>query len=91
MDEKMIYVAKDDSMIGDRIVTGDTLLIDPIVTVGNTSEEIYLMEVDGERRLGRIEHQGERHRVYVSNSNCPDSFYKTVSIIGRVFSNVLRF
>lgn len=88
---KLVYVVKDNSMSGDRIIIGDTILIDPDISNGDTVGGIYLVEINGERVIRRIEFLGEKCRLYTSNPDYPDSVHKELNIIGKIFSNVVRF
>jgi SOS-response transcriptional repressor LexA len=78
-------------MSGDRIITGDTILIDPDISNGDATSGIFLVEINGERVIRRIECLGEKCRLYTSNPDYGDSVHKDLNIIGKIFSNVVRF
>ncbi|QOS77965.1 hypothetical protein JNUCC31_25215 [Paenibacillus sp. JNUCC31] len=91
MKGKLVYVVKDNSMNGDRIITGDTILIDTDISSGDATNGIFLVEINGERLIRRIEFLDEKYRLYTSNPEYVDSVHKDLNIIGKISSNVVRF
>ncbi|MGF6356181.1 SOS-response transcriptional repressor LexA [Paenibacillus sp. 4624] len=86
-----MFVVKDDSMMGDRLLTGDVLLIDPEIENKNDNNGVLLIEVDGDKIIRRVYFSEGKYMLYASNPSYPDVTLTSIKVIGRIHYNVVRF
>ena len=91
MEGKLVFIVKDDSMIGDRLLAGDVILIDPDIENSQVNNGVLLIDVEGDKIIRRVDFSEGKYRLYASNPSYPDVVKTSVRIIGRIYYNVVRF
>jgi SOS-response transcriptional repressor LexA len=87
VNDRLHFLVKDDGMIGDRILKGDTVLFNCQNEV--FSDEIAVVAYGTKLTLRRVEKIGSRYKLIPSNPVLLPEMHDKIVIFGRVIKNII--